>query len=99
MMLPEQNAILKYEGFEQQRVYRIVSLIPQIVSYFHHSSPIWVVVAFFSLIYLRKPNKLTRILLILVFALTYVHGYAQPYYFKHYQVENGLSNNTVYASI
>ncbi|WP_207515069.1 ligand-binding sensor domain-containing protein [Longitalea luteola] len=23
----------------------------------------------------------------------------QPYYFKHYQVENGLSNNTVYCSI
>ncbi|RYE27663.1 MAG: hypothetical protein EOP42_18955, partial [Sphingobacteriaceae bacterium] len=23
---------------------------------------------------------------------------AQPYYFKHYQVENGLSNNTVYCS-
>ena len=24
---------------------------------------------------------------------------AQPYYFRHYQVENGLSNNTVYCSI
>jgi ligand-binding sensor domain-containing protein/nitrogen-specific signal transduction histidine kinase len=24
---------------------------------------------------------------------------AQPYYFRHYQVENGLSNNTVFASI
>ncbi|RYE35702.1 MAG: hybrid sensor histidine kinase/response regulator [Sphingobacteriaceae bacterium] len=24
--------------------------------------------------------------------------FAQPYYFKHYQVENGLSNNTVYCS-
>jgi len=24
---------------------------------------------------------------------------AQPYYFKHYQVENGLSNNTVYCSL
>ncbi|AEW01238.1 hypothetical protein A4D02_32955 [Niastella koreensis] len=24
---------------------------------------------------------------------------SQPYYFKHYQVENGLSNNTVYCSI
>jgi ligand-binding sensor domain-containing protein len=23
-------------------------------------------------------------------------GNAQPYYFRHYQVENGLSNNTVY---
>lgn len=25
--------------------------------------------------------------------------YAQPYYFKHYQVENGLSHNTVYCSV
>ncbi len=25
--------------------------------------------------------------------------YSQPYYFKHYQVENGLSNNTVLCSI
>lgn len=25
--------------------------------------------------------------------------YAQPYYFKHYQVENGLSNNSVFASV
>jgi signal transduction histidine kinase/ligand-binding sensor domain-containing protein len=24
---------------------------------------------------------------------------AQPYYFRHYQVENGLSNNTVYCSV
>ena len=24
---------------------------------------------------------------------------AQPYYFRHYQVENGLSNNTVFCSI
>lgn len=24
---------------------------------------------------------------------------AQPYYFKHYQVENGLSNNTVFTSV
>lgn len=25
--------------------------------------------------------------------------HAQPYYFKHYQVENGLSNNTIFCSI
>ena len=24
---------------------------------------------------------------------------AQPYFFRHYQVENGLSNNTVYCSV
>jgi len=28
-----------------------------------------------------------------------LYGYGQPYYFKHYQVENGLSNNTVYAAV
>jgi signal transduction histidine kinase/ligand-binding sensor domain-containing protein len=42
---------------------------------------------------------LNRILSIVAFAFTYLYGYGQPYYFKHYQVENGLSNNTVYASI
>src|SRR5436190_19743545 len=26
-----------------------------------------------------------------------VAGYAQPHYFRHYQVENGLSNNSVYC--
>lgn len=26
-------------------------------------------------------------------------AYAQPYYFRHYQVESGLSNNSVYCSI
>lgn len=26
-------------------------------------------------------------------------GYAQPYFFRHYQVENGLSNNTVFCSL
>lgn len=51
------------------------------------------------MIYLRKPNQLNRILLIVAFAFTYLYGYGQPYYFKHYQVENGLSNNTVYTSI
>lgn len=25
--------------------------------------------------------------------------YSQPYYFRHYQVENGLSNNTVFCSV
>lgn len=42
---------------------------------------------------------MNRILSIVAFAFTYLYGYGQPYYFKHYQVENGLSNNTVYASI
>ncbi len=28
--------------------------------------------------------------------LSQIHGEAQPYYFRHYQVENGLTNNTVH---
>lgn len=36
-------------------------------------------------------------LLALWFSVSTVNG--QPYYFRHYQVENGLSNNTVYCSI
>lgn len=36
---------------------------------------------------------------ILVFLLLTKLVSAQPYYFKHYQVENGLSHNTVYGSI
>lgn len=38
-------------------------------------------------------------LIILFFLLAVKFTCAQPYYFKHYQVENGLSHNTVYASI
>ena len=46
-------------------------------------------------------NCLLRNRLLLLFVLwLYVNtASAQPYYFKHYQVENGLSNNTVYCSI
>ncbi|CAM3969827.1 Signal transduction histidine kinase [Pedobacter westerhofensis] len=38
-------------------------------------------------------------LIIVLFLLTVKFTFAQPYYFKHYQVENGLSHNTVYGSI
>lgn len=38
-------------------------------------------------------------LIILLFLLAVKFTCAQPYYFKHYQVENGLSHNTVYGSI
>ena len=38
-------------------------------------------------------------LIILLFLLSVKFTCAQPYYFKHYQVENGLSHNTVYGSI
>lgn len=48
------------------------------------------------------PNKIhiTRIALIqalLLFCI--IHTSAQSHFFRHYQVENGLSNNTVYCSI
>ena len=34
--------------------------------------------------------------LLLIFFLTQMRVESQPYYFRHYQVENGLSNNSVY---
>lgn len=40
--------------------------------------------------------KITAFIFLLLFA-EILH--AQPYYFKHYQVENGLSNNSVFASV
>ncbi len=42
-----------------------------------------------------KPTRLYSLLLFL--SVKFCLG--QPYYFKHYQVENGLSNNTVYACV
>jgi signal transduction histidine kinase/ligand-binding sensor domain-containing protein len=45
---------------------------------------------------LTKLKKLIPFILLL-FSASYLC--AQPYYFKHYQVENGLSNNTVYCSV
>ncbi|THU32901.1 histidine kinase [Niastella caeni] len=43
--------------------------------------------------------RLLRCLLFLVLPLYVSMASGQSYYFKHYQVENGLSNNTVYCSI
>ncbi|OQP59275.1 hypothetical protein A3860_38125 [Niastella vici] len=43
-------------------------------------------------------QTMQRLLLLIVLQTAYTAS-AQPYYFKHYQVENGLSNNTVYCSI
>ncbi|MCX2452067.1 ATP-binding protein [Pedobacter sp. PLR] len=40
--------------------------------------------------------KITTFIFFLLFAKIL---HAQPYYFKHYQVENGLSNNSVFASV
>ena len=44
-------------------------------------------------------SKSTAILSLLIAALLCVlTGSAQPYYFRHYQVENGLTNSTVFCS-
>ncbi len=45
-----------------------------------------------------KPLHIS-ILIVLLTVITFYNGYAQPYYFRHYQVENGLSNNTVFTCI
>lgn len=42
-------------------------------------------------------NCLTRFIIALLLVTT--SAQAQPYYFRHYQVENGLSNNTVFCSL
>ncbi|WP_052955465.1 ligand-binding sensor domain-containing protein [Flavihumibacter petaseus] len=39
-----------------------------------------------------------RLLLAITCCLTVANGFAQPYYFRHYQTENGLTNNTVFCS-
>lgn len=43
--------------------------------------------------------NLNRLLCFFLLVVSYSFCYAQPYYFKHYQVENGLSNNTVYSCV
>ena len=43
--------------------------------------------------------RLLRRMPFIVLLLTVSTASGQSYYFKHYQVENGLSNNTVYCSI
>lgn len=37
--------------------------------------------------------------LVLIFVIAVFHAHSQPYYFRHYQVENGLSNNAVICSL
>ncbi|MEO8414264.1 MAG: two-component regulator propeller domain-containing protein [Ginsengibacter sp.] len=42
-------------------------------------------------------NRMTRLFCHVIVILLYITNvHAQPYYFRHYQVENGLSNNSVY---
>src|SRR5687768_4663333 len=48
---------------------------------------------------LLRPLRLLRCLLFLIGCLFVRAASGQSYYFRHYQVENGLSNNTVYCSI
>jgi ligand-binding sensor domain-containing protein len=42
---------------------------------------------------------LRKFILLFFLLVPSLHILAQPYYFRHYQVESGLSNNTVYCSI
>jgi ligand-binding sensor domain-containing protein len=46
-----------------------------------------------------NPTDLKPVYLLFVLLWLPVFCGAQTYYFKHYQVEQGLSNNTVYATI
>ncbi|MFT4093881.1 MAG: two-component regulator propeller domain-containing protein [Niabella sp.] len=39
------------------------------------------------------------VLIILVACLSCIHAGAQPFYFRHYEVEDGLSNNTVITAL
>ena len=41
-------------------------------------------------------SSVTKLIWCALFACCISDGNAQPYYFKHFQVENGLSNNTVF---
>ena len=50
-------------------------------------------------IFENQLTKLKKTVTFLVLLLSASLLYAQPYYFKHYQVENGLSNNTVFCSV
>ena len=53
-----------------------------------------------SLSFLKRKKYTLISVLFKAFLLLYSHKMiAQPYFFRHYQVENGLSNNTVYCSI
>ncbi|MDQ6762115.1 MAG: ATP-binding protein [Bacteroidota bacterium] len=51
---------------------------------------------FITHMHVARRYILPKILWYVVFSLTINVANAQPYYFKHFQVENGLSNNTVF---
>ncbi|PZP47383.1 MAG: hypothetical protein DI598_11000, partial [Pseudopedobacter saltans] len=44
-------------------------------------------------------NKIVRFFLLFLFLGMVTNAYTQEYYFRHYQVENGLSNNTVFSCV
>jgi len=44
-------------------------------------------------------NRLLPLFVLVATCITFTTARAQPYYFRHYQVENGLSNNTVFCSM
>lgn len=44
-------------------------------------------------------NRLLPLLVLVLTSAGFTTAMAQPYYFRHYQVENGLSNNTVFCSM
>src|SRR6185295_3918807 len=47
------------------------------------------------MLHLRNTTILPTLLLLII---CHCRTNAQPYYFRHYQVENGLSNSTVFCS-
>lgn len=47
----------------------------------------------------QRACKTLRIVTLIFLLLTAKMLQAQPYYFKHYQVESGLSNNSVFANV
>ncbi|MES2893262.1 MAG: two-component regulator propeller domain-containing protein [Bacteroidota bacterium] len=46
----------------------------------------------------RSTHNFTSLLLLAILLWQWIPAKAQSYYFRHYQVENGLSNNTVFGS-
>ena len=46
-----------------------------------------------------KLTPAATLLITITLLFTGKAAFAQPYYFRHYQVENGLSNNTVYCAL
>lgn len=52
---------------------------------------------YFHQMFFNIPKRLTLVVVLISFFLPCI--FSQPYYFTHYQVENGLSNNAVMCSL